>query len=323
MHGLVSTDSVPLAERADFWRSVVEDHYVAVDLELPRSQNFRGALVYGKLPGLALTRYAASPNSAKRRASHAALSARDDLFCFFARRGEMHLQQLGRTACARAGTFCLIDSEVPFLLDQPSEIDVLVARVSRQALSSRVSNLGLYTCRQIDTRHGLPAIVARFMASISQEIGAIGGSVDRAAHLSTQAIDLLAMCLVAPSATDGSEKESSAKRAQMIRARDRIAAELGDPRFAPAKLASSLGISQRYLHALFAEVGSTPGSAIREARLDRARDLIRAAPDQPIGHIARSVGFASASHFSRAFKARFGVSPRDSAGIAELTALEN
>jgi AraC-like DNA-binding protein len=87
---------------------------------------------------------------------------------------------------------------------------------------------------------------------------------------------------------------------------------LGDPALAPGDVARRIAISPRYLHRLFAERGTTFGRWLLERRLERGRDVLRdpAHADRAIGDIAYSVGFADPSYFARAFKARYGTTPR-------------
>jgi AraC-like DNA-binding protein len=87
---------------------------------------------------------------------------------------------------------------------------------------------------------------------------------------------------------------------------------LGDPALAPGEVAKRIAISPRYLHRLFAERGTTFGRWLLERRLARGRDVLLdpAQADRAIGDIAYSVGFADPSYFARAFKARYGTTPR-------------
>ena len=55
--------------------------------------------------------------------------------------------------------------------------------------------------------------------------------------------------------------------------------------------------------------GSTPISFLHQIRLRRAAELLGQKSEMSIEHVAGRVGFNSRSHFSRAFKERFGVSP--------------
>jgi AraC-like DNA-binding protein len=55
--------------------------------------------------------------------------------------------------------------------------------------------------------------------------------------------------------------------------------------------------------------GIPPMSMVRRIRLERAWKLLEQRHEMPIETVARRVGFSSRSHFSRAFKRHFGVSP--------------
>jgi AraC family carnitine catabolism transcriptional activator len=77
-----------------------------------------------------------------------------------------------------------------------------------------------------------------------------------------------------------------------------------------ASLAKRAEISLRALNRLFvAHVGTTPIRYYLKLRLQAARNELFYT-DLPIQDVADSHGFASAAHFSRAFTAHFGLSPR-------------
>lgn len=76
-------------------------------------------------------------------------------------------------------------------------------------------------------------------------------------------------------------------------------------------LAEIAGVSLRTLQRIFRErFDTSPMSWLMEARLLEAARLIRAG-DDPVTKIAYKVGFKDPSHFTRRFKARFGVSPNE------------
>jgi len=75
-------------------------------------------------------------------------------------------------------------------------------------------------------------------------------------------------------------------------------------------LASVAGLSVRQLERLFAShLGTTIGDLYLKVRLDRARALVHETA-LPLLDIAVACGFATGSHFSRAYRAHFGRSPR-------------
>lgn len=75
-------------------------------------------------------------------------------------------------------------------------------------------------------------------------------------------------------------------------------------------MAHLVALSPRHLDRLFAEqLKSGFLETYRRLRLDHAHKLLEQSP-MSISEIAFATGFSSASHFSRAFKARFGIQPK-------------
>lgn len=76
-------------------------------------------------------------------------------------------------------------------------------------------------------------------------------------------------------------------------------------------LATELGVSERLLRLRFREsFGVTLGAYIDNFQLNHAAGLVTRS-DLPIGEISRRCGYASQAAFSRAFKSRTGLSPKD------------
>jgi transcriptional regulator GlxA family with amidase domain len=76
-----------------------------------------------------------------------------------------------------------------------------------------------------------------------------------------------------------------------------------------SETARRIGLSTRQLDRLFTEkLGVSYAGHYRSIRLGRARDLLRQSA-VPITEIALGCGFSSASHFSRAYREAFGVTP--------------
>ena len=78
----------------------------------------------------------------------------------------------------------------------------------------------------------------------------------------------------------------------------------------PERIACEHGVSVRTVNRIFSTTGDTVGGVIRSRRLAHARDELTAGAE-PISVIAHRWGFFDSSHFHRAFKASYGLSPRD------------
>jgi len=78
----------------------------------------------------------------------------------------------------------------------------------------------------------------------------------------------------------------------------------------PDRLAQEIGVTRRQLERLFcASLKDTPTHFYLQLRLGRARELLQQT-DMSITSICVACGFESPSHFSRTYRARFGMSPR-------------
>jgi transcriptional regulator GlxA family with amidase domain len=77
-----------------------------------------------------------------------------------------------------------------------------------------------------------------------------------------------------------------------------------------AEICERMEISHRQLDRLFrAYVKKAPAAYYRDIRLDRARGLVTQT-EMALSQVALASGFASQVHFSRAYRARFGLPPR-------------
>ena len=113
-------------------------------------------------------------------------------------------------------------------------------------------------------------------------------------------------------ATEGQRQVllGAAVRNTMIqRAVQRMEATVEEP-VSPARLARELGVSQRQLERLSKRyLGCTPAKFHAQLRLQRARRMLRQT-ELSVAEIAIACGFVSLSHFAKAYRRQFSVSPR-------------
>lgn len=77
-----------------------------------------------------------------------------------------------------------------------------------------------------------------------------------------------------------------------------------------ADMAAQVNLSPSAFAHQFREVtGKAPYQFLKELRLDRARELL-IDDTLPVAAVSRQVGYASSSHFTAAFRRRFGMTPR-------------
>ncbi|MFL9990012.1 helix-turn-helix domain-containing protein [Paraburkholderia sediminicola] len=103
------------------------------------------------------------------------------------------------------------------------------------------------------------------------------------------------------------------RTAQFQQAKKFIDDHLAHPDISSADVAAALGVSTRYVRDLLAEGGLSYRQYLLKQRLKRcALDLVdpRLA-HRTIAEVAYSWAFSDNTHFSRAFKQEYGMSPRD------------
>ena len=114
----------------------------------------------------------------------------------------------------------------------------------------------------------------------------------------------------------GVERQPTAPWARAVTRNKRLAeavklieGSVGAP-LATTEVAAKVGLSVRQLERLFRQhLDTTPAAFSASVRLGRARALLRQTA-MPITDVAVACGYDSASHFSTAFRARFGHAPR-------------
>lgn len=120
------------------------------------------------------------------------------------------------------------------------------------------------------------------------------------------------LVVLAAAASDGGKRRVGADGIdpRVARVEAIVAADPAAPHTVRS-LADAVALSPSRLAHLFSEqTGRTPMQAVRDARLRHAARLLEMT-DLSVASIAAAAGFVSAYHFSRVFRARFGVPPRD------------
>lgn len=113
-----------------------------------------------------------------------------------------------------------------------------------------------------------------------------------------------------------SQDDASVQGARAATMRQYLDQHLSDPNVGPATLAKAFGASRATIYRDFAEHGGVERYIVRR-RLDRAyHELTRQPPRRgAVTAVAEAWGFASIHHFSRLFRAEFGMSPSDAVGL--------
>ena len=146
-------------------------------------------------------------------------------------------------------------------------------------------------------------------------------SVDPAAADVGVASVELARALLASAAYETRYRTDALAATLLTQIRGYIRQHLADPDLTPEMIAAAHNISIRYLYKLCAAADFSLHQWVTSQRLQGARDELAglASQHRSIAMVAQRWGFSNPTHFSRRFRATYGITPRDWRHIADET----
>ena len=307
-----ATTHVDPDERLAAWRELVGRAFLPLaitPLQAGRRAGDFGASVTGSDWGeLTVWRVRATPMSAVRTARHIKSSARDDYLLALHISGTAAGAQDGRQVILGPGDLALFDPTRPYsiVFRGPGTFEHVIYQVPRASIDARCP-AGAMTAVRVPAASGAGRLASPYLQTLAQPAGPPGDLPQQA--FIDAGLDLAIGALRTTVAT-GSQLDL--RRRSLIGELKRYAlAHLGDPALSPATAARASYISVRQLHRLFADEGISFGAWLREQRLRRCRDDLtnQQLTHHAVAEIAARWGFRSAAHFTRAFHARYGITP--------------
>ena len=297
----------PLASRREFWQETAGRAIGAVELtaggDIAPDDRIVAGSVGALRAGELIARY---PGGAVRTAAHVRRAASDLYKIDIPVDGGGFVEQDGRQAVLRAGDFSLVD------LSRPARWAMSPRRVIAVVFPGRVfplrpDRLRRATAVTVPGDRGSGALASALAVQMVDRLDEYGPV--EAARLGTAVLDLIGSALAGR--LDLELPADARNNALLVRVLAFIDVNLADPRLSPAAVATANHVSLRSLHRLFESRDTTAGDWIRLRRLERAHADLRdpSLCDHPVAAIGARWGMPDPSHFSRAFRAAFGMPP--------------
>ena len=215
--------------------------------------------------------------------------------------GQADIEQDDRQVKLQTGDMTLIDASRPcsILWQQTSrQVSLLLPR---QLLENQLRGSGISVATRLDK--SLP------MVQLSQRLlHESMSSPQLSASESEAALDAM-VCLLRPMLHQR-DVAPSRREKQFQKIMTLIDDAIQEEHLRPEWLADETGMSVRSLYRLFADKGLVVAQYIKNRRLDLCAQALQRAPDdEKLAGIGYRWGFSDHSHFSTAFKQRFGISP--------------
>ncbi|WP_444544998.1 helix-turn-helix domain-containing protein [Streptomyces cirratus] len=312
---MVSTSPLSPHERADYWHHAVSDTFIPLDVTLHEREPSAGTIVSDRLGPLQISVVEAGPQTVRRDKRLIARGGDEYITVTLQHSGTGKLTQDGRQALVGPGTFTCSDAGRPYQREQPGPFRFTAIRVPKQRLGVTDTDLRAVTGTVFGNDRGLAGLVTGYLSRLAEH--AAGFDPYTGGQLALTTSDLLAL-LVRERQGRLDPQAPEAARGMLARIKEYVLRHLADPDLSPHRIAAAHHVSVRYLHKLFQSQGCSVGAWVRRERLERCRrDLARGPAAAPsVSVVAHRWGFANASHFSRAFRAAYDMSPREWQSLA-------
>ena len=303
---ILSTDDVPMADRAPMWAQWIGQHFGGLQSDVYGNTQFEGHLHSNQAGTLLLTRLEALGHRVVRPTD----IARSDDEAYFKivapLRGHATVEQNNRQTSVGPGQWAIYDTTRQYLVTSTEYVEHLVLRIPHQYL--RGLRMDTLIARPMNGRQGIGRVALSTLRSTFEELPCMGDEAAQGAG--TLLSQLVRLSLMEES---GQHTAMSQREALKDRIRSHIALHLRDPDLSVAHIAKGLHCSKRHLYNAMVDEPYTLANYIQEQRLDACLYALEHA--NPAHHsitaIAMHWGFSNLSHFSRIFRARTGVSPRE------------
>lgn len=303
-----TTRGLAPASRVHLWEHHNARALIPLDIRTIDESPLQAREINVHLPNFSLAQVNGSPQIVERSESFISENPRDAVAIYFATQGEAFFFHRGGNESLKPGQAIMYDTDLPFTRGFARGLEELVLTIPRSVYRSLTGEESLrepvifpFGHDAEPTAHALAKLVRSTLALQSDE-GSPPTPVSPDAERGL--LDLLRPLVVHRQAGDGPCYVTAAK--------DYVEQHLADPDLSAQQVAAAVGISPRHLARAFAEAGLTLREHLRDRRLDRAWELLTSpgADEFAVGELAPRLGFSSHNYFSRAFRNRFDVTPR-------------
>jgi AraC-like DNA-binding protein len=303
-----STGHAPPARRLAWWNELASETFNNLVIDAADPAGFSGEMVFATVGDLLLMSADSAPAQVRRTADASRVAQGQDAFdLHFQVSGRSLNRQGGREAMLESGDFALCDASQPYSVSFEQANHMLCVKIPARAIAGRLGELEPLICRPMSGRSGPSAMLSRFLHTLWTQIDE-EDDVGSAEAVGEVVLDLIGLAYRPLCQNPGA---AGAQAQWLSRARALIDERICDPELGVAQVAAELGVSPRYLQMLFARAATTPTGYILDRRLRLAADRLRGPGGPCVTEVALAVGFNDLTHFGRAFRRRFGVTPRD------------
>ena len=303
------TDQLHARDKFSYWNEVICRTVVDLDCRPVEQSHFEASIGGFDAPGLGVYDIHTQAHLVYRDKTEISRLDNDALIINYVTAGSLHAEQDGRSVELQPGDGAISDAARPYFLSFDRPLGCVSVKVYKSELRHRVADIERITAQSLARGSSLNPLVFDTMRSLIEHAPRLSGaSALRAVDVFKDLLSASLNEMLQGAPTPLSEYRGVA----LLRIKAFVDQHLCDATLDPERVARGIGLSSRYINKLFEAEGTSLGRHIWHRRLDRCAVRLR---DLAWAHVSTSTialehGFNDLSHFSRAFRKRYGQSPR-------------
>lgn len=308
------TAALPSADKFSYWNDVICSTVVDLDCRPIALPDFEASIEGFDTPEIGVYHIHTQPHLVYRGASEIARQDNDALVINFVTSGTLYAEQDSRGVLLRAGDAAISDAARPYFLRFDDPLGCVSVKIDKSVLSERIHDYRKITASSLAAGSALTTLTFDYLTSMLKMASSLNErAAMQASHIFRDLLGATVEQLVFTTGNASNAGTPKYKAVALLQVKDFVENHLHEQSLDVATVARAAHLSARYINKLFEDEGTSLGRYLWGRRLDRCAALLKdpRQRDKAISTLAYQSGFNDSSHFSRAFKARFGKSPRD------------
>lgn len=299
----VNTNAVNQSQRLAYWNDHIASIYGGMSVDSD-AKEFNAKLIYVHIGDIGFMRAHSSHSFVQRKGDN---SQTETVLLHFQNQGTSVNRQGHKEVVLKPGDFTICENRSLYTIEPNETSDVIALEIPYALAKSYIEDIE----DRIIQRFSSLSLQGRVLYSILQTIQSECRTSYSDPTLSNLEPTLMAsIAQLISQSTRGGRNDQHRAQHSVQKVKAIIEKNLRNSGFSTEKIAQQVGLSERRIQVLFAEMGTTPSNYIRDRRLELAAEQLRFSPAMSITQIAHDVGFSDSAYFARCFRNKFGISPK-------------
>jgi len=298
-------NNIPETQRFDCWHDVICQTYLTVDCQRLTDGPLEGFIQARELGSLWFSEVTSPAMTYQRGKAELNRSHEEYFQLVLVVDGSGVVEQGDNQALINPGDMVVYSSTEPSRVSYPNGSNTQVVKIPRPLLADRIEAIDQIAATLLNGSSPIGVMTRNLIREC------INVSLDNhcsSTRFSNGILDILATAIENNLPIDASARASSVP---LLNVKRYIEERLADPDLDVAQIAQHNNVSVRTLNRMFAADGTTATRWLWNRRLANSHKVLSEGKVKQVSQAAFEFGFNDLSHFSKAFKKRYGVAPHE------------